>query len=337
MKFTQFATFLCLVLISACSSTSGDSIRLQTGYRIGIGKVSPKTKIFLIAGSKDNANFAQEVIDQMKFWKAQGYSKDEIACYYVPPMKVDDNDLKQFETLFSELRDCYFAEPKAIFENIKSVASSRPNEVYVYVSSHGSKPLSSYSYNFKNQKFQESVLKALTYPKWANAYAMEVDGFIESSNDFWTYDNISKAATFAQSNPDAADDFLFTPSGLRKALMSLPSSTKKVVVLQGCHTGGFVLPATQVGAENTLNGIENATVLTASSAERTSFGCDSGSHTTFFGEAYMTSLQKSAVKKKISQVDWKEVYDSTHTKVMKKEAAVGRAKTDYSKPQFYVN
>jgi hypothetical protein len=61
--------FLFLMIIflslSSCSSMNGNSTLLSSGYRVSTGSVSPKTKIFLIAGSRQAANFAQEVIDQI--------------------------------------------------------------------------------------------------------------------------------------------------------------------------------------------------------------------------------------------------------------------------------
>lgn len=317
---------------------SGNSTLLNSGYRVSTGNVSPKTKIFLIAGSRQAANFAQEVIDQIKYWTARGYSKDEIACYYIPPLRADKNDKDQFGELFSQLRDCYFAEPHSIYENIKSVAQYNPSEVYVYVSSHGSNPIAERKFNYKNKEEELNTQKIIkAFPDWMQTYSLEVEGYYDQKNTFWTYDNISRAWAFAEKFPHDADNMMFTPGGLKKALASLPASTKKTVVLQGCYTGGFILPAKKVGANHTLEGLENTVVLTASRSDRTSFGCDSGAHTTYFGDAYLTALRKLPENQRLNNIDWKKVFEDTQSQVSEKEAFFGRAKNDYSKPQYYYN
>jgi len=50
----------------------------------------------------------------------------------------------------------------------------------------------------------------------------------------------------------------------------------KVIVVSACYSGGFIEPLRDA----------NSVVITASSAERTSFGCEPGRDFTYFGEAY---------------------------------------------------
>ncbi len=329
------SVLLGLSLLAACTTVSGNSISLRTGYRVSTGAVSPQTKIFLVAGSLDSANFAQEVIDQIKFWTEQGYSREEIACYYIPPMGEESKDVEQFSALFSELRDCYFADPRAIFENIRSVAKSNPNEVYVYVSSHGSKPLAEKTFKYKDAKVQSRVEEIQKLPTWGTPYTLEVEGHKESDMQFWAYSNLDKAYVFASTYKDSGETLMFTPAGLRGALGALPELTKKYIVLQGCFTGGFVLPEKTVGVGKTLVGLKNIKALTASQHNKTSYGCDEGSHTTYFGEAYMNSLRKHAVGKKLNEINWDQIYKSTLTEVKEKEIALSGAKTSFSNPQYY--
>lgn len=333
---TRFVVLFVLLHFVACTHTAGESYRLSSGYRVSTGPVSPKAKIFLIAGSQDSANFSQEIIDQKKFWLAQGYTHEEIACYYVPPLEKGKGDKKQFNELFSELRDCYFADPRILFSHILEVAKTKPESIYVYVSSHGNRPMSQNTYSYKDAAITQKMEKVMKLPQWANAYNMELQGYV-APDIFWIHPNLYKGYLFALENPEKADDYIFTPRGLKKALLSLPESTKKVVVLQGCHTGGFILPAKEVSSENTLAGMKNTKVLTASRSDRTSFGCNVGAHTTIFGEIFMNSLRKFAEKKKSQDVDWNSVYKFTQKQIYEREMILGISQEALSNPQFYFN
>src|SRR5690606_40868561 len=71
--------------------------------------VSPDARIFLVAGSRDIANFAQEVIDQKKYWLARGYTEAQIECFYAVPDPAHQVDVEQFLALESDLRSCHLA------------------------------------------------------------------------------------------------------------------------------------------------------------------------------------------------------------------------------------
>lgn len=102
--------------------------------------ISPKTKIFLVATSAQNANFAQEILDQKALWKAAGYKEDEIACYYVPPFQEDFNaDRQQFLSMVVDLSKCYLASVKQLRTHLKTITANR-NDVsflYLFLTGHG--------------------------------------------------------------------------------------------------------------------------------------------------------------------------------------------------------
>src|SRR5258706_523785 len=50
----------------------------------------------------------------------------------------------------------------------------------------------------------------------------------------------------------------------------------RVIVVSACYSGGYIEPLRD----------DNSIVITASAAERTSFGCETGRDFTYFGEAY---------------------------------------------------
>src|SRR4051812_33615738 len=66
-----------------------------------------------------------------------------------------------------------------------------------------------------------------------------------------------------------------TPTALGRMLQD--SGIKwRVVVVSACYSGGFIEPLRD----------DNTIIITASSAERSSFGCEAGRDFTYFGEAY---------------------------------------------------
>lgn len=66
-----------------------------------------------------------------------------------------------------------------------------------------------------------------------------------------------------------------TPTALARMLQD--SGIKwRVIVISACYSGGFIEPLRD----------DNTIVITASSAERASFGCEGGRDFTYFGEAY---------------------------------------------------
>ncbi|HZD21238.1 MAG TPA: C13 family peptidase [Burkholderiales bacterium] len=66
-----------------------------------------------------------------------------------------------------------------------------------------------------------------------------------------------------------------TPTALARALQDARIKWR-VIVVSACYSGGYIEPLRD----------ENSIVITASAAERTSFGCETGRDFTYFGEAY---------------------------------------------------
>ncbi|HTM58863.1 MAG TPA: C13 family peptidase [Burkholderiales bacterium] len=66
-----------------------------------------------------------------------------------------------------------------------------------------------------------------------------------------------------------------TPTALARMLQDAGIKWR-VIVVSACYSGGFIEPLRD----------DNTIVITASSAERTSFGCEGGRDFTYFGEAY---------------------------------------------------
>jgi hypothetical protein len=310
--------------------------------------ISPEARIFLVAGGRDSANFAQEVVDQKKFWLAHGYTGEQIECFYAVPPAVQTDDADQFLSLEEDLRDCHLAAPDLIFAAIAEVARNyQPEFFFLYVSAHGTDPPLS-------QLLPPSVLnspgaawfvraraEAQTNPlaearQWFSPYRMEIEG--AGNAESWGWASFSTRYLSAQQRPGTrAEDHLFTPKYLARALQQFPASVKKIVVLQACHSGGFLLPRDEApDPEETLVTVENITVLTAARADRTSFGCDTSDHTTYYGGALQQVLDASR-DEPIAIRNWHRVHEDVSDKVKDLESSQKIPRDQRSLPQYFSN
>ncbi len=106
-----------------------------------------------------------------------------------------------------------------------------------------------------------------------------------------------------------------TPTALARALQDAGIKWR-VIVVSACYSGGYIEPLRD----------DNSIVITASAAERTSFGCETGRDFTYFGEAYF----RDALARTRSFTQAFELAKST---VAKREA---EEKLEPSLPQMWV-
>ncbi|HYR35793.1 MAG TPA: C13 family peptidase [Burkholderiales bacterium] len=106
-----------------------------------------------------------------------------------------------------------------------------------------------------------------------------------------------------------------TPTALGRLLQDAGIKWR-VIVVSACYSGGFIEPLRDA----------NSVVITASSAERTSFGCEPGRDFTYFGEAYF----RDALARTRSFV---QAFDIAKAAVGKQEAA---ERLEASLPQMWV-
>ncbi len=328
MKF--YFVLFSYALLSACSTTKTYH-SLNSGFHYVTGNISPNTKIFLIAGSDDSANFNQEIIDQKRIWKARGFTKDEIACYYAPPRDGNNQDTEQFRQLKYEMNDCFLANPGVLMAHLQSLKTSQTTDFYFYFSSHGSRPFRSQSVKEIPDEQKERFFRILKLPEWANPYSLDM--VIERDSDtgnLFLNTSHQKIWDYAEANPQGAANYILTPASLRAGLEQLPSSSKKFVVVQGCFSGSFVLaPNTENGPS--LRGLAKTTVLTAARHDTTSFGCDPGSTTTLFGGFYAKALE-AQTGRSFWDLDWSRIYKEVRENVRRVEK---EGKQESSEPQFW--
>ena len=104
----------------------------------------------------------------------------------------------------------------------------------------------------------------------------------------------------------AASDSSLMPAELDKALTTGCGEAPTVVVVSACFAGQFALPP--VARAHRI-------ILTASDANRTSFGCGASIRYTYFDECFLGSLDEAA--------DWQAVFDRTVTCVAQRERQIG--------------
>lgn len=244
-----------------------------------------RAKIFLIAGGVDVANFAAEVVAQRALWRERGYADDEIACYWAAPSRAGfRGDRAQFRRLAGELRGCYPASAALVREHLTRAAGGSPPFLYVYVTSHG---LTSLLPGHVPKDILPAAEGALLDQPTVQLGAGPGAG-VEA-----------EPLILALRAGAAADDLVFAPEGLRRALAAAPAGAPKLVVLQACHAGSFAEALAQV---------PGAVGLMAARRDRTSFGCDPGREMTMFGAVYLRALAGRLGAERPPRVDWEALF-----------------------------
>ena len=304
------ALVLGLVVASACASAQRHASASPSEY--ATGALSPKTKVMLVAGGDDVANFAAEVVEQRRMWRAAGLEDDEIACYWAQPTKrAYKRDRRQYKSLASAVADCRPASAARVLADIEEVARNAPPWFYLYVTSHGVEALAPEGSGWYLDAEEREFLDQ-------HALSLDADPQLRLQH----VGNILEARRSGV--PD--DELVMTPQTLRAALDTLPAEAEKIVVLQGCFSGGFIAEPVS------LADLPNTTVLTAAASNRPSFGCGSGTRTTFWGGAFDKELRKRVHRGVLPpDVDWRAVHDAVSHRVTRLERSLGQRP---ARPQF---
>jgi hypothetical protein len=106
-----------------------------------------------------------------------------------------------------------------------------------------------------------------------------------------------------------------TPTALARMLQDAGIKWR-VIVVSACYSGGFIEPLRD----------DNSVVITASSPDRTSFGCEPGRDFTYFGEAYFRDALASTRS-------FTQAFETAKAAVARQEAA---EKLEPSLPQMWV-
>lgn len=345
-----------LLLLSGSAAATAAQSMAPVGDPIGRwlqpsrAPVSSEARIFLVAGSRDIANFAQEIVDQRKLWLARGYAENQIECFYAAPSPTHRIDVPQFLALEQDLAACHLASPRAVFDAIGQVAANYPaDHFYLYVTSHGTPPALTWPEAVQKQIDPEAswlpaaLEQARTDPasgafEWFSPFRIEMEGFSLEPQGGWGWATfVGRYRDMHMKSGASAADNLFTPRLLAAALRQFPPGVRRIVVLQACYSGGFLLPPEQAPTpEETLTTLEHVTVLTASRADRTSFGCDSGAENTYYGRSLQKVLE-GMPGRRIPDLDWRTLHERMTGEVERLEKEQQISGNRRSLPQYFAN
>lgn len=300
-----------LAMLTACAVP-----RTHTRFREAVPYVTaplpPRTKIFLVAGGGDVANFAAEVVAQRRLWLARGYAADEIACYWARPTAAGfRGDRSQYRALAEELRACYPASPALLREHLLLTGTRAPPFVYLYVSSHGSTDI-----------LPEGALERILLPSERALFDQTV---IQLDGGLVRRSNPSLLVMLLRQGKDP-DTLIFSPRVLRDLLLGFPAETRKLVVLQACHSGGFLADPRPAKQADTLATVQRLTAIAAARVDRTSFGCDSGAQMTYFGGVFLRLLggHSSGAPRRLDDgsIDWAALFKQLSVDIAALERSV---------------
>lgn len=293
--------------------------------------IHPKTRFFLIAAGSDIANFIQEVVEQKSYWLDQGFSEEEIACYYVQPTaKALERDREQFQALAKEVEGFRLASMRQISVDLNQIALQNPEFVYIYVTSHGAPP-----------SYARSLAK-----KFAGSGKYAYKSFLEEFPDTEQFtvqfhslptgsaDVLMQLHAMQQGTP--FNDIHLSPAGLWQLLGKFEDTTIKFVTLQACFSGGFVDAKGRLKYHTAPEmGPPNLTIMTAARYDRPSFGCSPGKEKTEFGSAYLKALRSGSGSPLLR--DWRQMFDEALQEVERVEQLEEYSEFKPSHPAFYSN
>lgn len=297
-----------LLLATACHRT--DFAAMSTPYPTA--PPSPSTRVMLVAGGNDVANFAEEVVRQRGLWRRAGVAADDIACYWAKPTaRAFADDRRQYGRLHDEMADCAEASAARVLGDIETIALAPPETFYLYITAHGVPSLGG---DARSWVLAPEERAFLAQP----ALALDGDPSVRVGAP------ADQLAALRSGTP--ADRVALTPASLRAALSTLPDATEKIVVLQGCYSGAFL------AGPDALTSLPNTTVLTAAASNRPSFGCGAGTRETFWGGALGRTLEDHVRRGTAPEhVKWHDVHLDVAARVRRLERALGQRP---SRPQF---
>jgi Peptidase C13 family len=295
--------------LTGCGATTFASISSPYPTR----DPNPTTRVMLVAGGNDVANFAEEVARQRRLWRHAGVAKQDIACYWAKPTEAAFlADRRQYAALEDDMADCAEASAARVLDDIEALAGSPPDALYLYITAHGVPRLGGDARSWVLAPEEQAFLAQ-------PALALDGDPRLRVGA-------VGDQLAALRDGALPADRIALTPASLKSALAALPAGTEKIVVLQGCYSGAFL------AGPNALVTLANTTVLTAAARDRPSFGCGAGTRETFWGGALGRALEDHVGRGTAPErVPWHDVHLDVAARVRRLEHALGQRP---SRPQF---
>lgn len=287
-------------------------------------RLPSETRILLVAGESRSPNYLHEITAQREHWLRLGYQQREIACYYAKPSdKSYEENKSAFDALASKTQGFYIASPQLLYQHIRQISRHNPEFVYLYITSTGQAPIQTYS---SPNEVDQYILKE--HPEVVDQYFLEMDGSPTGTMN-------ERMRAEALRNGMKPENLFLMPRYLKSAMMSLPTHSQKVVVLQGCYTGGFMETPLQDADKDTLTAVPEISLLTASRFDRRSFECGPGKQYTPYGKVFLQMLGENP--RQIPLMDWKGFASILQQRVDDEEIMMSYAEERLSYPRFYSN
>lgn len=317
------AIWLAVALLGGCQWENEKDNGLPLRYRSDDFK--GQAFVFLVAGSRESANFAQEIVDQAEVFQAKGVPRAAIACYYVRPNRAQFlEDEAQWTSLARRLSRCYEATPALLQRHLAASARQSHPFVYFYFSGHGLGPVGRELWAAENFESRWKFFRlAINYPI-LHHYHLVLEGDSLGSFD----ERLAQYAAGASPR-----DLFLTPDSLGEMLASFPRDAQKIAVLQACFSGGFVKAGDFAGR---LSAVPGLTVISSARHDRQSFGVEPGEHMTFFGSAFNLSLRENLAKPP-ENTNWPDVFQGAKSRVETTEVLRFGSATPLSLPVFFHN
>ncbi|MBC7658481.1 MAG: hypothetical protein H7249_02105 [Chitinophagaceae bacterium] len=255
-------------------------------------------KAVIVAGSAENANFAQEVVWITKILKRKGLKDDEMACFYAKPDPVQYlADQKQFDELAHDLNKCSATSRLAILNATKQGLAANPSTFFLYATSHGAGPS-----EYRPEKGERDC--------FTRAPSLILDNGSEEYCDSLNH---------------------LTPDAVASAVPAV-SPTHKFMVFQSCYSGGFISDQNNAAKyPSALAKLPNMTLLTATRSDRPSFGCGTGEIATYYGFSFAKALEED--RGTFESIDWKTINQETIESIEQLESK--SQIREGSDPQFF--
>lgn len=316
---------LALVIAAGCRPTA-TTFEADVAWRFAYeeGPISPETRVFLVAGGDDVANFAAEIVSQRALWLAAGLREEEIACYYAKPTEAAwREDREQYEALLPMLTHCHRAEPGRLHRDLELAAAGRPPWIYLYVSAHGVPS----QYDLARTSRSPRIRSLAEQLETAERQQIDITAIGLQAGPGPRLEEVPRVIRGLRHGVRPRD-LVLTPWTLYESLASFGADTLRIVVLQACFSGGFLMG----GGTPSLATLPSTVVLTAAAADRRSFGCDPGAARTHFGGAFEVALARALEREQDpTYIDWPALYEQIVFAVEAMEAVEG---TPASAPQL---
>ncbi len=292
------------------------------------GAIDPRTRVLLVAGGDDVANFAAEVLEQRRLWLRAGVPEEQIACYYAKPTRdAWADDLEQYRAIADGLRSCHRAETARLRRDLDVVAQQDPEWVYLYVTGHGLASQLDGLARARSRRLRRLAASLSEHEK----EVLDAPAIGLEAGPGPGLGEVTRAVRELRKGTEP-HDVVLTPAMLADTLSAFPETTLKIVVLQACFSGGFIdhhVPGVvPTETKPGLRGVPNLVALTASAAERPSFGCGSGSHRTYFGGAINRALARALYDgARPPDLDWRDIHDRAAFAVEAMEAVAAELRS----------